>query len=392
MTRPEIPEGSDAITADWMERALRAGGTSEVPALQDVAVEQIAGGVGLVGEILRCRLVCRGNATAIPETVVVKLPSRDPKGRRLSRLQSLNKREYAFYRQVAPHAPIRSPRLLYGDYEAKGDRFVLVLEDLGHMEAADQIRGATPAQAHAAVRAIARMHSYYWNRVGEPPLSDLHDISRPVSRLGIQAGYLAFLVPALKNFSGFFSDELRRLAEAFGPRISDHLAETARTSRTFVHGDFRLDNLFFDGAGGDDVVMVDWQVSGLGAGLYDVAYFLVCSLDIGVRRRIERDLLAEYAETVRGMGVKDFTFEECWLGYRQNVLTLLVIAVFVGGGLDFTNERGRQLVETGIRRTLTAIEDLDAAEMMLPPPPPLSVSNLVASLSRAAYLAYRAVR
>lgn len=391
MTNPQIPASGDAITADWMERALRAGGASEVPALQDVAVEQIAGGVGLVGEVVRCRLVSGGSAGAIPETVIVKLPSRDPKGRRLSRVQSLNKREYAFYRQVAPHAPIRSPRLLYGDYEKKGDRFVLVLEDLGQMEAADQIRGATPAQARTAIRAIARMHSYYWNRVGEPPLSDLHDISRPASRLGIQAGYLAFLVPALKNFSSFFSDELRQLAEALGPRISDHLAETAKTSRTFVHGDFRLDNLFFDAAAGD-VAMVDWQVSGLGSGLYDVAYFLVCSLDIGVRRRIERDLLAEYTETVRGMGVKDFTFEECWLGYRQNVLALLVIAVFVGGGLDFTNERGRQLVETGIRRTLTAIEDLDAAEMMLPPPPPMSVSNLVASFSRAAYLAYRAVR
>ncbi len=390
MTRPEIPASSGAVTADWMERALHAGGMSEVPALQGVLVDRIGGGVGLVGEILRCRLVCRGNAGAIPETVIVKLPSQDSKSRRMSRLQSLYKREYAFYRHVAPHAPVRSPRLLYGDYERRGDRFVLVLEDLGHMQAVDQIRGATPTQARAAVRAVARLHGHFWDRVEKPLLSALHDISRPATRLGIQAGYLAFLVPALKNLGGLFSDELRRLAEAFGPRIWDHLVESTRTSRTFVHGDFRVDNLFF--GAGDDVAMVDWQVSGVGSGLYDVAYFLVTGLDIEVRRGIEREALAEYAQVVRGMGVGEFTFDECWLLYRQNVLTLLLIAVFVGGGLDLTNERSRQLVETGIRRTLTAIEDLGAAELMPARPPLVSVSNIVSGLSRTAYLAYRAVR
>ncbi len=73
MTNPQIPASGDAITADWMERALRAGGASEVPALQDVAVEQIAGGVGLVGEVVRLMAV-RAWAGVAPRMMMLPPP------------------------------------------------------------------------------------------------------------------------------------------------------------------------------------------------------------------------------------------------------------------------------------------------------------------------------
>ena len=150
MSSPEIPTGGDAITAEWLRRALIAGGASDAAAIKEVIVEDIGAGVGLLGEILRCRLVCRDAAASIPATVIVKLPSQESKSRRMSRLQSLYQREYDYYRHVAPHAPIRSPRLLYGKYEDRGDRFVLVLEDLGHMQTGDQIGGAPPRRRRAA--------------------------------------------------------------------------------------------------------------------------------------------------------------------------------------------------------------------------------------------------
>ncbi len=392
MTKLEIPASGDAITVDWMERALRAGGAIEVPALQEVIVRDIGSGVGLLGEIVRCRLVPRDGAASIPPTVVVKLPGRESKSRRMSRLQSLYKREYFFYRHVAPHAPIRSPRLLYGDYEERSDRFVLVLDDLGRMEAGDQVQGATPAQARCAVRAIAKLHGCYWDRVEQLSRSGAYDFARPAYRYLIQATYLAFLVPALERFGSLFSDETRRLAEAYGTRIADHLAASRAFPRTFIHGDFRLDNLFFGTDDPDDIAAVDWQVSGIGFGLFDVMYFLATNVDVAVRREIERDLLAEYAEIVRGMGAKELTDEDCWLFYRNSALALLLVTVFVAGGLDLTNDRSRQLCEISIRRTMAAIEDLDAGEFLPPAAPKLSVSGIVSGLSHTAFRAYRACR
>ena len=392
MTKPEIPASGDAITVDWMERVLRAGGAFDVPALREVVVHDIGSDVGLMGEIVRCRLVPRDGAASIPETVVVKLPGRDSKSRRMSRLQSLYRREYFFYRHVAPHAPIRSPRLLYGDFERRSDRFVLVMDDLGRMEAGDQLRGATPAQARCAVRAIARLHGHYWNRVEQLSASGAYDFARLADRYLVQATYLAFLAPALEQFGSFFSGEARRLAEAYGPRIADHLAVSAGLPRTFIHGDYRLDNLFFNTEDPDDIAAVDWQVSGIGFGLFDVIYFLGTNLDVAVRREVERDLLAEYAEIVRSMGARELTNEDCWMFYRAGALVLIVVAVLVIGGLDLTNDRMRHLAQNSVRRTMAAIEDLDAAEFLPPAAPALSVSGIVSGLSDTAYRAYRAYR
>ena len=392
MARPDIPASGKAITADWMRRALRAGGASDLPVIEDVVVEDIGVGLGLMAEILRCRLVCSEPTDAVPATVVVKLPSPAPRSRRMSRLQALYKREYAYYRHVAPQGAMRSPRLLYGDYEARSDRFVLVLEDLGSMHTGDQLAGATAEEARSAVQSIARLHGHNWNAVGKPPLSGFHDVGSPKNRTLVQVIFLAYLVPTLERFGGFFSGEMRCLVEAYGPRVAAHLADLHATPQTFIHGDYRLDNMFFDGGDGSKAAVVDWQVSGLGNGLYDVAYFLGASVSTEVRREIERDLLAEYADIVRGMGARDFGFDYCWRLYRQNMLACFLIMVIVCGGLDLNDERMRRLVETGMRRTLAAMEDLDAAEFLPAPRPVLSVSNMFSSLSRAAYRGYRALR
>ena len=392
MTRPEIPAAGKAITADWMRRALRAGGASDVPVIEDVVVEDIGVGLGLMAEIVRCRLVCSEPANAVPASVVVKLPSPAERSRRLSRLQALYKREYAYYRHIAPQGAMRSPRLLYGDYEEKSDRFVLVLEDLGGMHTGDQLAGATADEARSAVRAIARLHGRNWNAVGQPPLSGFHDVGSLKNRTVLQIIFLAYLVPALEHFGDFFSREMRGLVEAYGPRVAAHLVDLRAQPQTFVHGDYRLDNMFFDAAGGSEAAVVDWQVSGLGSGLYDVAYFMCGSVPTEIRREIERDLLAEYADIVRGMGAHDFTFDDCWRLYRQNMLSCFLIMIIVCGGLDLDDARMRRLVETGMRRTLAAMEDLDAAEFLPAPRPVLSPSHMFSSLSRLAYRGYRALR
>ena len=290
---------------------------------------------------------------------------------------------------------MRSPRLFYGAWEDRSQRFVLVLEDLAGMRSGDHFAGATPDQARRAVRALARLHGRYWNDVGQPRLSGAFDTSSPRMRPLVQILYLAFLVPTLKHFGHCFSAEMRRVAEAYGPRVAAHVGGIAASApRTFIHGDYRLDNLFF-GAEADDVALIDWQVSGLACGLYDVAYFLGASVTTEVRREIERDALQEYTDIVvetAGKRAQGFTFDECWRLYRSHMLGRLLISIFVCGGLDVSDEQPRALAESGLRRTLAAIEDLQAADFLPPRAPVLSGANLFSTLSSGAYRVWRAVR
>ena len=390
--RPAIPDSGNAITVEWMRRALTAEGAFDVPPIRGVVVEPIGIGLGLLADILRCHLTYDDGAGSgtpgvdparpeAPASVVVKLPSSEAQSRRLCKRFALYQREYDYYRRLAPHVPLRTPTLLYGDFEPRSDRFVLVLEDLRAMSTADQIVGATAEQARRAVRGIAKLHGHYWNKVDQPPLSGFRVELSPKYRPLVQIVYLTNLLATLRRFGGVFSKEMRGLAEAYGPRVAEQMGVLAAGPMTFTHGDFRLDNMFFGEQ--EDFAVIDWQVSAIHSGLYDVAYFLATSVSSDVRRQVEREALKEYHDIVRGMGAGDFTFEECWRLYRDNILGRLVTAIITCGGLDLNDERSYRLAEISLQRTLAAIEDLDVGELI---PVRQSIpATIFSSLSRGAY-------
>ena len=360
---PAIPESGGAITAAWMQQALAAGGRADPRAIRDISLEQVGVGVGHVGESLRCRLVYADDAPAVPETVVVKLHSSHPSTDKLARRVRLYERECAFYRLLSHRAPIRSPVLYYGDFERRRNRLALVLEDLGGMVRVDEIAGAGAEQALCAVRAIARFHASSWNRTHESPYRDIFDSLAPKWRPPVQIIYLASLRRTFEVFGDRFSSGMRHLTETLGWKMADYMGDLAVGPRAFGHGDYRLDNMFF-GPGPDDLAVIDWQVCGGNNPLADVAYFLGGSLPVELRRSIERKAVAEYHDTVCRAGVEDFSAEDCWRLYRQNMFVRMLVLVVSAGGLDISNERSVRLLGLGLDRTLAALEDLDCAEFL----------------------------
>ncbi len=398
MTRPPIPIDPVEVTAGWMQQALAAGGASDFPPIKEIFWEEIGSGVGFMGTILRCQLSYAEPRTpaerngSAPATVIVKLPSPLAANRRLGKRLGLHKRGYDFYRLIASQAPVRSPALLYGDYEAGSDRFVLVLEDFGGWQAVSHFDGASAEQTRNAIRAIAKLHGTYWNRTDQPPLNMFTDAFSPRRRMLIQLVYLANLSTTFERFGRFFSDDMRRLAETYGSRIDSQIVRVAAGPKTLSHGDFRLDNIFFAADGGDEIAMIDWQVSGLRSPLFDVAYFLVGSVTTEVRRQIEREVLEEYTEIIGEMGVQGFTFEECWRLYREHSLANLLVSVLACGGLALEDEARRRMVELGLQRVLAAIEDLDGGACLPGPVPLFSRGGALAAFSRGAYGVVKALR
>ena len=158
---------------------------------------------------------------------------------------------------------------------------------------------------------------------------------------------------------------MRRLAEEYGLQLAAHQDDVDAGPQTFVHGDYRLDNMLFGVDGDNDpFAVLDWQVCGVSSGLSDVAYFLSSSVDTEIRREIEQEVLAEYHDIIRSVGADDFTFEDCWSSYRQNMLGCFRTPVIAGGQFDFTNQRGRRMAEVFLQRVLTAIDDLNAREFL----------------------------
>ena len=331
MERIPLPAHPDDITAGWMRQALAAGRATDVPEIDALEVEQLLGVTNALGNLFRCRVVARDGGAAGPASVIVKLPTSNSIALRLARWMALHRREYVYYRDVAPRSQVRVPSLYYGDLDTRTDRFVLVMEDLGGMEAIPQGVGVGVERARRAVRGIARFQGGFWEAAGDPALADCGVFLTAGQSRIMQTIYLLTLAPALERFGDLFTADARRRAEAFGSRIEAHFATVSKGPKTIVHGDYRGDNVLFGGDDPDGLAVIDWQGCGLGCGMYDVAFFLATSVAVEDRRRLERDALDEYHDIVCGMGARNYSRDDCWRSYRQNILGALMPMV-IGAG------------------------------------------------------------
>ncbi len=132
-----IPLITDAegITAEWMRRVLASGEASAAMEIARVEVGRLSDVTNALGNLYRCRLIAPDGGPASPASVIVKLPTANSLALRFARWMSLHRREHVFYRDIAAQSHLRVPALFYCDFEPRSHRFVLMLEDLGGMEA-----------------------------------------------------------------------------------------------------------------------------------------------------------------------------------------------------------------------------------------------------------------
>jgi thiamine kinase-like enzyme len=156
--------------------------------------------------------------------------------------------------------------------------------------------------------------------------------------------------------------EIIELGEAFGPKVVAVLDKLAESPWTLVHADYRLDNLFF--TGDNALSVVDWQIISRGPAAFDLAYFMTGSVKPADRRAWETELLHEYHKSLEEGGVSNYSFEQLHEDYRRSVLFCFLYAVIIIGQMDISGERGQALFQASLERTVTAIMELKAAEML----------------------------
>jgi aminoglycoside phosphotransferase (APT) family kinase protein len=141
------------------------------------------------------------------------------------------------------------------------------------------------------------------------------------------------------------------------------LDELTRQPRTFLHGDLRLDQLFFAVEPDDPpLTALDWQVTAKARGAYDVGYFMSQSLESDTRRGCEDRLIERYATRLAERGI-DYPADELRYDYRLAVAWCFAYPVIAAGRLDVANDRNQKLVQAMLDRSATAIEDHDALSL-----------------------------
>ncbi|HEV3328305.1 MAG TPA: phosphotransferase [Acidimicrobiales bacterium] len=311
------------------------------------------------GQVASCvELVLTVDGLDDPVAVIAKGPSDDPVSLATSKALHLYEREVRFYADVAPTVAIRTPKCHHAAYDETTGRFLLLMESLTPAAAADQREGLSIERAELALVELAGLHAPHWGTSS----IDATTFARGADETETVA--VTELLPAL--FAGFldrFGDELtaptRAVVEWLAPRLAAYYAGRPG-EKTVQHGDFRTDNLLFDGRGGEvPMATVDWQMVTLGAAALDVAYLLTTSLDTEDRRRHEDDLLDAYHERLCTLGVTGYDraalFDDYAFHAFQGVTMLVCAAMLVE-----RTDRGDAMFLTMIERSAAAVDDHDA--------------------------------
>lgn len=273
-------------------------------AVDTVRVEPIGVGEGFMGQLARVHVTSID--PAVPHSVIVKLPTIEPGALAIGQMMRVWEREHRFYVDVAPHVTIRVPRA----YVAVLDPPCLVLEDLAPAIPGDHVRGASETQAQRAVDALARHHASWFEHPRLKELTwmpGLDDPSMAMFPSTFELGWPAFLER--------YGDELptrslrwcEQLVAGLEPWIERHLDDPV----TLIHGDFRLDNIFFYDDG--TVAVIDWQLAMRAPGQTDLVYFCANNLTPRDRRAHEVELIRRYIGALHSAGVPTdaVTFEAC---------------------------------------------------------------------------------
>ena len=353
MTLPTMPAG---LTPEWLTTTLTTQGV--IPAgvaVTKIERERVGDGVGMMSDIGRLQLTY-SEAGAGPSTLVAKFAGDNPTNREVAMQFHLFEREVRYFQELDQQTQLTSPEMLHAEIE--GDNFILLMRDLSDYRSGDQAAGCDLHDTELAVDELIKLHGAFWDRMD-----------------GLQ------WVPGVAH--SFHADNMHNFSEVGWPVMMQHFGDfvdpsiaareadfmTARRAlqdrmhsagpKTFIHGDFRLDNFFY-GVKPEHhpIVIFDFQGPLQGNGMVDVALMLAQNTWKEVRVEHERGLIERYAAGLREMGI-DYSDEQAWQDYLDAVLYNWFYASVVSGTLDVSNPKSFAWISQMVDRQSTASMELD---------------------------------
>ena len=350
VTRPEL------ITPQWMTEALRQSGHLSRGTVRGLDHKII--GTGKMGDNARFTLQFDGERGSAPDSVVIKFPAADETARAMAGAQGAYYNEVMFYRYLADRTEMRTPAIYANEITDDRLLFTTAMEDMAPAEPGSQLVGESLEHTRVALREAAKLAVAFYGdeTVGE------HDFVMSQARDDGGEFAQALLQQYWSGFLARFGHSISEKCQAFGANYINHhtiFATRFKGPKTLAHGDFRSENILFDGSA---VCTVDWQTTIESSPLTDLAYFMGGSVEIDDRRAWEQDLVKEYSEVLAGLGL-DLGFDACWEQYREQAMHGLMITI-LGASFSEAAERSDAMFLVMIQRHLQHCVDLQAGDFL----------------------------
>jgi len=327
------------INSQWLTDALKTTGVlkdARVVEIERIDFDHIP---SYLSRIARFKLVYDKECDA-PKSIVVKVqPDQEP-FKSVEQLYLAFEREVYFYDKVAPKLPnsFELARCYFACYNTKSHPGILVLEDMSHLEAGDQIQGLTYRQIESATRRIASLHATFWDE-------RLAELSWLCER-----NYM--MIDRYSEFFGLFKEKYQNridqesllIGELIAQSLQKLLALAASRPQSLVHCDLRADNLRF--GKGDELVIFDWQLITKALPGFDLGRLLGENCDLTMDEQIS--LVEVWHQTLSFFAkdyIKGYSKDDALFDYKLGLALATHVPVINAATLKDANPRTQKLVD-----------------------------------------------
>lgn len=357
-----MPTNMSEITPRFLTAILKQSNMLKKAEIVSFTLDK-AVATGFFGIVSRLHLQYDHDEDKAPKTLVVKIPCENVEMENLGKAVGFYSSEHGFYEDIAPHASIPVPKCYYNYLSPS--TCMIIMEDLAPMRNGDQRKGATLVEINSIVERLAKFHAAWWNSQKLKDYPWLQDAFTGTGMVIFQGAYKNSIASFFDKCSSFLSEEQKYIAaQWFEPAaISAVYGPLQRQPQTIAHGDARLDNFLFGASESNpEVTFIDFQLMVKGPGIIDLSYLLSQSTTIEFRRANEDAIIRKYHKTLVDLGVKGYSWDDCWDGYRRGVFRYFFPAVMAT--VMAFNEQTKNLARVFAERGFAAASDLKLGELV----------------------------
>ena len=350
-----IPSNLTEVKDDWLRGLFVGYDGFDAQLIKDIEKEKVGEGIGQVGEFCKLSVIL---TTGEKFSYFLKLRAPAEGMHQVALRYKMYENEVRFYQELAAELDIRTPEVVFADYDPETENVVLLMEFMDGWHSPDQISGASDAQVRLAITEIPKISAPFWNRTNELSwVSTMKSEHMWSSSQDMKA--------CEEVFYDRFGDDLSISKKQFGTLIDSFpkiLAELSEGLLTLTHYDFRIENLFFS-ADEDQVAVIDWQLVASIKPSWDFAYLIGTNIDTSLRRENQQEYINLYLEGLRQRGI-DYSENQLREDIKWTLLGLSTIPVIGGSNFDADNERSFELFRAIAVRHFETVADFDALSVI----------------------------
>ncbi|NJC98271.1 MAG: hypothetical protein C3F07_21895 [Anaerolineales bacterium] len=306
------------FTTEWLTEALRASGYLTHGSVNNIHLQPLSEVLFSAPKIRRLEIEYSKDAVGdIPDKIILKLAPKE--------------KEYFFYARIlAVMGNVPAPHCYLAKQSDDKSQALFLLEDLSDTHF--QTEWPVPPSlelCETAIDCLSSIHAFWWN---DRRLES--ELRAKVTKGNYWSGRINEAINKLPEFLDFIGDRLsadrKRIYEKVLSSSNRHwMPDSARNARTFLHGDIHFWNFLFPkDPSKQEICIFDWNSWDIGKGTNDLAYMMGLHWYPDLRQRRERSLLRRYHNNLLKKGVSNYSWDDCWLDYRESCIMNLFIPIW----------------------------------------------------------------